>query len=121
MNNRRESRSYSSGRPRRGYSQRGPHFDSDPKTNEKLKELEAEGDPLSLAERIADEISKPNSDGEINKREQINVTELQRMSRLALAEQAEQEGVENAKNLARGRIDFSYFERTCQNERHDVR
>ncbi len=105
MNDRNETRSYSQKSNRGG--RRGPHFQSDPQVNRKLKELEAEGDPLSLAERIADEITSPTSQQRSNPDvERINVTELQRLSLKELAKQAENEGVADADRMQREDLIF---------------
>ena len=105
MNNRNDTRQQSARPPLRKH-QRGPHFESDPQTNEKLKELEAEGDPISLAERIADEVTKPEQKQSSSEVERINVTELQRMPLEQLAHQAEQEGVSNTDNMQREDLIF---------------
>ena len=100
MNNRNYSGQSSSERPTKRRTQRGPHFESDPQTKKRLKELEAQGDPISLAERIVDEVKRPSDEDSISDVERINVTELQRMPLKQLAEQAEKEGVQGTDTLS---------------------
>ena len=80
-------------RPAQG-SGRRPHFRHDPDVEEKLNELEASGEPLSLAETLSIEEAKANEGHEVSKQDVINVAELQKMSVSDLKEQAEAEGAE---------------------------
>ena len=68
----------------------------DPEVSDKLREIEADGEPMSLAEQIAREKNRSVGEGkqvepgEVGK---INVTELQRMKLDELKDCAESEGV----------------------------
>ena len=68
----------------------------DAEVTEKLKELESNGEPVSIAETITSEEAKAtdvNKDGSKSDAEVINVTELQKMSATELAKIALEEGV----------------------------
>ena len=89
---------------RKGNSARRPHFNLDPEVDEKLREIENSGEPLSLAEQISREEIKPASDAEIaeiNQSDIINVTALQRMKLDELGEHAAREGIEDFETLSK--------------------
>ena len=86
----------------RGAARRKPHFELDAEVTEKLREIEADGEPMSIAESITLQEIRPV--GEVNRKnipdsEIINVTELQKMSVADLANTAEREGVANIDGL----------------------
>ena len=70
------------GNNRGSYGSR-PHYELDAEVTEKLKEIESDGEPMSIAETISREEIRPIKDAErqnIRDEDVINVTELQRMS-----------------------------------------
>ena len=90
-------------------SYRRPHFELDPEVSEKLREIEADGEPMSLAESISGAEIRPVTETERKKIEQseiINVTELQRLSIADLCKQAAIEGVENPEGMNRRDLIF---------------
>lgn len=91
-----DSRRYQQRQPRRSAqgSGRRPHFRADPDVEAKLNELEAGGEPLSLAETLSIEEAKAKEGQEVSDREVINVAELQKMSVADLQKQAKNEGAE---------------------------
>ncbi len=93
----------------RGSNRRRPHYDLDPEVTDKLREIEADGEPISIAETISLEELKPVSDQDRQKipsSEIINVTELQRLSVAELVRHAEEEGVEDVVGLDRRDLIF---------------
>ena len=79
-----------------GAGRRKPHYDLDPEVTEKLREIEADGEPMSIAESITLNEIRPvegQKRSEISDADIINVTELQKMSVADLTKQAEAEGV----------------------------
>jgi len=76
----------------------------DPEVSDKLREIEADGEPMSLAEQIAREKKqsvgegKQVEPGEVGK---INVTELQRMKLDELRDCAESEGIVQPDELSK--------------------
>jgi transcription termination factor Rho len=90
-------------------NRRKPHYDLDPEVSEKMREIEADGEPMSIAESITLDELKPVNDQErqnIPDSEIINVTELQRLSVTQLVKQAEEEGVEQPAGLERRELIF---------------
>lgn len=90
-----DSRRYQSRqrRPSHG-SDRRPHFRHDPDVEERLNELEASGEPLSLAETLSIEEAKAKEGQESSSQDVINVAELQKMSAAELRKHAEAEEAE---------------------------
>ena len=83
-------------RPYRKPQSRRPHFNLDPKVDEKLREIEDSGEPLSLAEQISRDSVKPNADVNLTESEAadvVNVTALQRMDADEIRTHAEKEGI----------------------------
>ena len=83
---------------------RKPHFDVDPKIEEKLREIESSGEPISIAESISrdgaipvSELEREATDGQ----DVINVTEIQRMTMAKLMKQAESEGIQDVQGMSR--------------------
>ncbi|MEM9411289.1 MAG: transcription termination factor Rho [Planctomycetota bacterium] len=86
---------------------RRPHFNLDPEVDDKLREIEKSGEPLSLAEQISREEIKPISDQEMELVKQddiINVTALQKMDRDELLNTATNEGVVDGERLTKREI-----------------
>ena len=74
-------------------SHRRPHFDLDPEVSDKIKEIEAAGEPMSLAESISRAEIRPVTEEErkkIDESEIVNVTELQRLPIAELCEQRDE-------------------------------
>ena len=97
-----------SGRDKRYRDNRRPHYDFDKDTNDKLREIESSGEPLSIAESISHEFGNRLKSGDINKSadplspdEKNDVTDLQRMSEEELVARAAAEGLEVADGLSR--------------------
>jgi len=89
---------------------RRPHFDLDPEVSDKIKEIESDGEPMSLAESISKDEIRPVSEVErktIDDKDIINVTELQRLPIKQLCKQANQEGVENPEGMNRRELIFN--------------
>lgn len=90
-----------SNRDKRYRDSRRPHCDFDEDVNDKLREIESSGEPLSIAESISHEFGNrlksqdlnPSADLEESDK-QNDVTDLQRMSEEELAVRARAEGVE---------------------------
>jgi transcription termination factor Rho len=81
----------------------------DPEVTEKLREIESDGEPMSIAETISREEIRPVQDSErqnIRDEDIINVTDLQRMSTADLAKQAEAEGVADAQGMSKRDLIF---------------
>ncbi len=94
-----ESRRYQQNRPRKTYGQgRRPHFRASPEVEAKLNELEASGEPMSLAETLSIEEAKAK-ENQTKEQDSVNVTELQKMSLAELQEFAVKSGVEGAETL----------------------
>ena len=92
---------------RKNQTGRRPHFNVDPEVNDKIREIENSGEPLSLAEQISREEIKPASDAEVAEISQsdiINVTALQRMNLSDLREQASKEGIDDPESLDKKEI-----------------
>ena len=88
-----------------------PHYSStlDADVTEKLRELESEGEPMSIAETISREEIRPMKDAERKKvRDEnvTNVTDLQQMTVVELAKQAKDEGLENVEGLSKRELIF---------------
>ncbi len=94
------------GRDKKNRNGRQPHYDFDEDTNEKLREIESSGEPLSIAESISREYggrlkaSDLQSNGE-NSKQEHDVTDLQRMSIDELVTLAAAEGIENTEEQSR--------------------
>ena len=77
---------------------------------ERLRELEAEGEPLSLAEEIAEEVERggpdPQKQFEKLKQSDIHIAELQQLSMAELIEAARQENVKDVAGLKRQDLIF---------------
>ncbi len=100
----------SRGQQRRSGSQssRDPHFDLDADVSEKLKALESDGEPISIAETISREENRPLSGVQKKSPDEdvLNVTDLQRMPTEELASYAETEGVKDTQGLAKRELIF---------------
>ena len=82
---------------------RRPQF-GDPEIADKLREIESDGEPMSLAEQISREKKRPLADienAEARTADEINVTELQRMKLSDLQACAEAEGVLEPEELGK--------------------
>lgn len=91
-----------------GLHNRRPHIELDPAVGERLKQIEAEGEPLSIAESAARDRelishmpTEPRPEVEIT-----NVTDLQRMSLEELVEQATAEGIKDIDGLDKRELIF---------------
>ncbi len=94
----------------RGANRRKPHYDLDPEVEAKLREIEADGEPMSIAESITLAEMRNNEGPQrtaIPDTEVINVTELQKMDVKTLMKHAKQEGVPDAKGLGKRELIFS--------------
>ncbi len=87
---------------------RRPHYDFDEDTNQKLREIESSGEPLSIAETISREFGGrlKTSDLEakaedVKEKQEHDVTDLQRMSVEELLALAAAEGMECAEGESR--------------------
>ena len=101
-------RSNKGGRDKRYRNNARPNYDFDEDVNDKLREIESSGEPLSIAETISREfgnrlkskdfesVKKPDSNDEVN-----DVTDLQRMSIDELTARAAAEGVETTEGQSR--------------------
>lgn len=88
---------------------RRPHYQLDAEVSEKLKEIESDGEPMSIAETISREEARPLNDidrQDIRDEDVINVTELQRMTTAKLAKQAAAEGVPDIDGLGKRELIF---------------
>ena len=99
------SRQYSR-RPLRKPAGRKPHFQLDPDVDEKLRDLEDSGEPLSFAEQISREKSLPPTDKSAFKLQQdaINVTELQQMKLEEVIKHAESEDISDTEGLTKREV-----------------
>ena len=104
---------HNNGRDKKNRNDQRPHYDFDEDTNEKLREIEASGEPLSIAESISREYggrlkaSDLQSNGEASKQEH-DVTDLQRMSIDELVALAATEGIDNTEELPRHKFCLLY-------------
>lgn len=73
----------------------------DPDVSQRLKEIESDGEPMSLAEKISREDKSPNSNAvySLDAEQEINVTTLQKMSLEELQKYADDEGVGSSDGL----------------------
>ena len=78
-------------RPTKGGSR--PHFEATPEVEAKLNEIEADGEPMSLAETLSIDEVKAHESQAPDESNRINVTELQKMSIDELREHGDKEGV----------------------------
>ena len=80
----------------------------DADVSEKLRELESDGEPISIAETISREESRPIGPAQkkIPDEDVINVTDLQRMSPQDLANHAEVEGIKDPHGLSKRELIF---------------
>jgi transcription termination factor Rho len=87
-----------------------PPVEATPAQLERLRELEAEGEPLSLAEEIAEEAERGGSDPEHQleklKQSDIHIAELQQLSMAELIEAARKENVKDVAGLKRQDLIF---------------
>ena len=94
------------GRDKKKRNGRQSNYDFDEDTNQKLREIESSGEPLSIAESISREYggrlkaSDMNSNAEASRQEH-DVTDLQRMSLDELVALATAEGIENTAEQSR--------------------
>ena len=95
-----------SGRDKKNRNGRQSNYNFDEDTNEKLREIESSGEPLSIAESISREYggrlkaSDMNSNAKASRQEH-DVTDLQRMSLDELVALATAEGIENTAEQSR--------------------
>ncbi len=85
-------------------AKRSPHFSQDTEVNERLRELESSGEPISIAEQISREEIRPMTSQEradVNVDDMVNVTELQRMKIDELVKHAQQAGVDDPQSLSK--------------------
>lgn len=94
-------------------------FENDPDVVGKQREIEAEGEPVSIAESLdSNEIAKP-AEAKLGKPSEIdagNAMELQRMPLDELVKQAAKEGVENPEALQKNELVFQILKqrvKTC--------
>ena len=89
---------------------RRPHFlDAEPEVKQRLREIESDGEPMSIAESIGTDEIRPVSDDERSQLEEkdiINVTALQRMQVTRLTTVAVEEGVADAEGMSRKDLIF---------------
>lgn len=93
----------------RGLHSRRPHYDMDPEVTEKLREIESDGEPMSIAETISREEARSDQDTErksVRNEDIINVTDLQRMPAAELAKHAEAEGVPDVQGMTKRELIF---------------
>ena len=101
-----QNRNNGHGRDKKRRDNRRPHYDFDEDTNEKLREIESSGEPLSIAETISREYgsylktSEPSSNPAASEQE-YDVTDLQRMSVDEIIALATAEGIENTADQSR--------------------
>ena len=81
----------------------GPHYEADPKYRAKLRELESAGDPLSLAERMADDAPTPGAPTLVSSKEsqERESVELQNLPHAELVIRATRESIPDAERLSR--------------------
>ena len=112
-----ESRNGANGkstREKKFRNNRRPHHDFDEDINDKLREIESSGEPLSIAEAISHEYGNrlksrdhKNSTDAVESDEQNDVTDLQRMSEEELAARAAAEGLQDFDGLSRRELILS--------------
>lgn len=96
-------------RPAANGGSKRQRYPSDPDVQDKMKELDEHGEPMSIAERISSEEIKPISNEEranLKAKDIVNVTELQRMKVGDLVVQAEKEGVSDPSTLSKRELIF---------------
>ena len=79
-------------------------------TMERLRELEADREPLSLAEEIADEVKRTQSNGDVYetvKQGKVHIAELQRMSMSQLLEEAKKENLTDVSGMKKQDLIFN--------------
>lgn len=81
-------------------------YESNSEIDQRIRQLESGGDPLSLAEQIAHEYDfdaerKPDESGEQNR---ANITRLQQLPMAQLVEAAREEGVEHPEDKSRSEL-----------------
>ena len=83
-------------RDHRSNERRSHQVELDPDVSQRLKEIESDGEPLSLAETISREDKDPNSNvsPDADTEQKINVTTLQKMSIGELQKYATDQGIE---------------------------
>ena len=113
MDRTRDARGGRPRKPNRGGGPRGRKrnhgYESNSEIDQRIRQLESDGDPLSLAEQIAHEYdfeSVPTNDGQLSA-DEANITRLQRMSMEKLVKAARTEGVENPENKTRSQLVLS--------------
>ena len=104
--NTRPLQSRKSGRDKKNPSSRRSQYDFDEDTNEKLREIESSGEPLSIAEAISREHGSRLKTGDLSSnsegsKQEHDVTDLQRMSVDELVALAATEGIENPEKQSR--------------------
>ena len=104
--NTRPLQSRKSGRDKKKPSSRRSQYDFDEDTNEKLREIESSGEPLSIAEAISREHGSRLKTGDLSSnsegsKQEHDVTDLQRMSVDELVALAATEGIENPEKQSR--------------------
>lgn len=105
-NSRGQQRRSTSGR---GLHARRPHYEMDAEVTEKLREIESDGEPMSIAETISREEARSVKEAEhraVKDQDIINVTDLQRMPTAELAKQAEAEGVSDVQGMGKRDLIF---------------
>lgn len=89
------------------YRSRTPHYDFDEDVTEKLREIERDGEPMSIAETISRENGKNlHSSNLIQNADEtsVDVTDLQRMSVSDLVERAAEEGLTDMTGMGKQEI-----------------
>ena len=94
------------GRNKKNRNGRQPNYDFDEDTNEKLREIESSGEPLSIAETISRESGSRLKASDLTSKtetsqEEHDVTDLQRMSIDELVALAAAEGIESPADQSR--------------------
>ena len=90
-------------------NRRRPHYDLDSEVSEKLREIESDGEPMSIAETISrEEAVAPNQNHQESTppEDVINVTELQRMPLKDLKKIATECGVEKTDGMSKRDVIF---------------
>ena len=91
------------------HNRRRPHYDLDPEVSDKLREIESDGEPMSIAETISREGSN-SVNTPVNQDDQpdaVNVTDLQRMPLKELKVRAAEYGVEKTEGMSKRDIVFA--------------
>ena len=91
-----------------GPNRRKPHYELDAEVTAKLREIEADGEPMSIAETITLGEHKAMA-GQIRTTDDdmVNVTELQQMTTPELAQYALGEGIEQVETLTKRELIFT--------------